>query len=144
MAEPWVIDSALREIRMVGCGRRRVLVNELGLMAMDHWRVARPTSYQRIPQDERQAFFTDLGEEAQQKLESTAITLAGEDPPQETPQERTDRLNRARLQARDQVLDQMILTCEDPSMLANEPSWEDVESEWKTLPGPQGPGPSPH
>ena len=36
-------------------------MNEFGRMAMDHWRVARPISFERIPESEREAFFQNLG-----------------------------------------------------------------------------------
>ena len=103
-------------------------MNELGRMAMDHWRVARPISYQRIPEEEREKYFTDLGEQAQEQIESLWIQLAGDDPPGETAQQKQGRLNMARLQAREQVMREMILLPEDPKAFEpDEPSWQDVE-----------------
>ncbi len=127
-------------------------MNELGRMAMDHWRVARPLSYQRIPEEEREKYFTDLGEQAQEELESLWIELAGDDRPGETAQQKQGRLNMARLQAREQVMREMILLPEDPTMFEpDEPSWEDVEeanqpadslAEWMAQEDPEGQGPS--
>ncbi len=103
-------------------------MNELGRMAMDHWRVARPISYQRIPEEEREKYFTGLGEQAQEQIESLWIQLAGDDPPGETAQQKQGRLNMARLQAREQVMREMILLPEDPKAFEpDEPSWQDVE-----------------
>lgn len=127
-------------------------MNEFGRMAQDHWRVARPISYQRIPQDEREAFFTDLGDQAQRQLETLWIALAGDDQQGESAQQKEGRLNMARLQARDQVLAEMILLPEDPSAFSpEEPSWENVEeanepadslAEWMAQEDPDGQGPS--
>ena len=39
-------------------------MNEFGRMALDHWRVARPISFELIPENERETFFQDLGEQA--------------------------------------------------------------------------------
>ena len=127
-------------------------MNELGRMAMDHWRVARPISYQRIPEEEREKYFTGLGEQAQEQIESLWIQLAGDDPPGETAQQKQGRLNMARLQAREQVMREMILLPEDPTMFEpDEPSWEDVEeanqpadslAEWMAQEDPEGQGPS--
>lgn len=128
-----------------------VQMNELGRIAMDHWRVARPISYQQIPEAEREKFFTDLGEQAQRQLESTWIALAGDDRPQESQQDKEGRLNMARLAARERVLAEMILLPEDPSAFdPEEPTWEDVEeanqptdslAEWMAQEDPNGEGP---
>ena len=126
-------------------------MNEWGRMAMDHWRVARPISFQRIPEDEREEFFADLGEQAQTQLESLWISLAGDDLPGESTREKEGRLNMARLQAREKVLAEMILLPEDPTAFSpEEPSWEDVEAdnqptdslaEWIAQEDPDGEGP---
>lgn len=126
-------------------------MNEFGKMAMDHWRVARPISFERIPENEREAFFQDLGEQAQRELESLWISLAGDDLPEESTQQKEGRLNMAELQAREKVLAEMILLPEDPSAFApEEPSWEDVEeanqptdslAEWIAQEDPEGEGP---
>lgn len=126
-------------------------MNELGRMAQDHWRVARPLSYQRIPEAEREAFFTDLGEQAQEQMESLWIALAGDDRPEETMQDKEGRLNMARLQAREKVLAEMILLPEDPTAFSpQEPTWQQVEeanqptdslAEWMAQEDPDGEGP---
>jgi hypothetical protein len=126
-------------------------MNELGRMAMDHWRVARPISFQRIPEGEREEFFADLGEQAQTQMESLWISLAGDDLPGESTQQKEGRLNMARLQARETVLAEMILLPEDPTAFSpEEPSWEDVEeanqptdslAEWIAQEDPDGEGP---
>lgn len=103
-------------------------MNEFGRMALDHWRVARPISFERIPENERETFFQDLGEQAQTQMESLWISLAGDDLPEESMQQKEGRLNMARLQAREKVLAEMILLPEDPDAFSpEEPSWEDVE-----------------
>ncbi len=126
-------------------------MNELGRIAMDHWKVARPISFQRIPEDERETFFADLGEQAQRELESTWISLAGDDRPEETMQDKEGRLAMARLAAREKVMAEMILLPEDPTAFSQEePTWEDVEetnsptdslAEWMAQEDPDGEGP---
>ena len=126
-------------------------MNELGQIAQDHWKSARPISYQKIPPHQREEFFTDLGEQAQQELENLWMALAGDDQPDETQQQKEGRLNMARLQAREKVLAEMILLPEDPTAFdPEEPSWEDVEeanqptdslAEWMAQEGPEGRGP---
>ncbi|WP_160050117.1 MULTISPECIES: hypothetical protein [unclassified Nocardiopsis] len=118
---------------------------------MDHWKVARPISFQRIPEDERETFFADLGEQAQRELESTWISLAGDDRPEETMQDKEGRLAMARLAAREKVMAEMILLPEDPTAFSQEePTWEDVEetnsptdslAEWMAQEDPDGEGP---
>ncbi|HIY43402.1 MAG TPA: hypothetical protein H9836_20080 [Candidatus Nocardiopsis merdipullorum] len=126
-------------------------MNEFGRMALDHWRVARPISFERIPENERETFFQDLGEQAQTQMESLWISLAGDDLPEESMQQKEGRLNMARLQAREKVLAEMILLPEDPDAFSpEEPSWEDVEeanqpmdslAEWIAQEDPEGEGP---
>ncbi|TQN33147.1 hypothetical protein FHX37_3146 [Haloactinospora alba] len=134
------------------------MMNEFGRMAMDHWRVGRPKSFAQIPPQERQEFFADLGRRAQEEMESLWMRLAGDDPPGETGQQKEQRLNMARMQAREKVLAEMILLEEDPAMFEpDEPTWQDVEetaqeeadqepvdsvAEWIAQEDPEGEGPS--
>ncbi len=125
-------------------------MNKFGQMAQRHWRQARPVSYGRIPESQREEFFTTLGQEAAQEVENRVIALAGQDPSGETAKEKQQRLNMARLTAEEAVLQEMILLPEEASAFEDSVSWEEVEqanqppdtmAEWMAQEDPEGQGP---
>jgi hypothetical protein len=84
-------------------------MNKYAHMAIRHWQQTDPARYQAIPESEREAFFTELGERAESEIQQLQDTLAGPDPAGETYLEKVGRLNMARLQAEEQVLGELIL-----------------------------------
>ena len=73
---------------------------------MRHWQEFDPARFQAI--EDPQEFFTTLGAEVEQEIETLAAALAGPDRVGETYLEKVGRLNMARLQAEEAVLSQLI------------------------------------
>ena len=79
-------------------------MNKYGHMAMRHWQKTDPDRYRQIPDSDREAFFSELGERAEAEIQQLEDQLAGPDPPEESYLEKVGRLNMARLQAEERVL----------------------------------------
>lgn len=88
-------------------------MNKYGRQAMSHWERTDPDRYQAIPN--KDAFFTELGEQAELRIQDLADSLAGPDRPGETYLQKVGRLNMARLAAEEQVLAEMVLIAEPRS-----------------------------
>ena len=56
-------------------------MNRYGAQAMRHWKQVDPERYQAIP--DKKAFFTALGAQAEQEIQTRADALAGPDKPEE-------------------------------------------------------------
>jgi len=84
-------------------------MNRYGDMAISHWQRTDPARFQAIPESERVAFFTELGERAESEIRALADAIAGSDRPGETYLQKVGRLNQARLDAESEVLREMIL-----------------------------------
>lgn len=82
-------------------------MNRYGRLAQQHWAATDPTAYQEIADPEK--FFQRLGEQAEQQIQDLQTTLAGPDPAGEQYLEKVGRLNMARLQAEEQILEELIL-----------------------------------
>jgi hypothetical protein len=82
-------------------------MNKYGRLAMSHWQKHDPDRYRAIP--DKQAFFTELGEQAELEIQQLEEALAGPDRPGEAYLEKVGRLNMARLAAEEQVLAELIL-----------------------------------
>ena len=79
-------------------------MNKYAHMAIRHWQTFLPDRFQAIPENEREAFFTELGEQAAAEIEELQMQLAGPDPVGEGYLEKVGRLNAARMQAEEKVL----------------------------------------
>ena len=55
-------------------------MNKYAHMAIRHWQTFLPDRFQAIPENEREAFFTELGEQAAAEIEELQMQLAGPDP----------------------------------------------------------------
>ncbi len=84
-------------------------MNKYAHMAIRHWQTFLPDRFQAIPENEREAFFTELGEQAAVEIEELQMWLAGPDPVGEGYLEKVGRLNAARMQAEEKVLAELIL-----------------------------------
>ena len=84
-------------------------MNKYAHMAIRHWQTFLPDRFQAIPENEREAFFAELGEQAAAEIEGLQQQLAGPDPKGEGYLEKVGRLNAARMQAEEKVLAELIL-----------------------------------
>jgi hypothetical protein len=82
-------------------------MNRYGRQAMDHWRQFDPARYATIANPD--AFFTRLGEEVMQEIQTRTRGLEGRDRPGETYLKKVARLNTARVTAEGEVLREMVL-----------------------------------
>ena len=82
-------------------------MNQYGEMARRHWARWLPERFAAIENPE--AFFTGLGDEAEQRITALAWELAGDDPPGEGYLDKAGRLGEARHRAEQIVLDELIL-----------------------------------
>jgi hypothetical protein len=84
-------------------------MNRYGTLAMRHWQQTDPARYEAIPEAEREAFFTSLGERVESEIQVLADRIAGADRPGETYVEKVGRLNQARFDAESEILREMVL-----------------------------------
>jgi hypothetical protein len=102
-------------------------MNRYGRQAMRHWTQFDPERVAAIANPE--AFFTTLGEEVMQEIETLARTLEGQDSPGESYLEKVARLNTARFTAEGEVLREMVLI-PSPSEDEDEEPWDEATVEW--------------
>ena len=67
-------------------------MNQYGQMARRHWARWLPERFAAI--EDLEAFFTGLGEQAEQRITALAWDLAGDDPPEEGYLDKAGRLGR--------------------------------------------------
>jgi hypothetical protein len=82
-------------------------MNRYGARAMRHWQEFDPDRFAAI--EDPQEFFTTLGAEVEQEIETLAAALAGPDRPEETYLEKVGRLNMARFNAESDILRERVL-----------------------------------
>ena len=87
-------------------------MNQYGEMARDHWARWLPARFAAI--DDPETFFSDLGNEAGERISSLAYELAGDDQPGEGYLGKAGRLGEARHRAEQIVLTEMILLEPEP------------------------------
>jgi hypothetical protein len=87
-------------------------VNQYGEMARRHWARWLPNRFAAI--EDPEAFFTDLGNRAEQKITALAWDLAGDDMTGEEYLTKAGRLGEARHRAEQIVLTEMILLPPEP------------------------------
>lgn len=81
-------------------------MNQYGMRIQEHWRRVAPTPYQQI--EDRETFFTELGEEMLTVVDQLQQTLAGPDLTGETYLEKVGRLNAARKQAEEVAWENLV------------------------------------
>ena len=94
-------------------------MNQYGEMARRHWARWLPDRYAAI--ENREEFFTSLGNQAEEKITTLAWDLAGDDPPGEEYLAKAGRLGEARHRAEQIVLGEMILLRPEPGAIENNP-----------------------
>jgi hypothetical protein len=82
-------------------------VNRYGAQAQRHWQQNFPDRIREL--EDAETFFTQLGEDVSETIETMARTLAGAQPPGEGFMQRLQRLNTARAMAESHVLREMVL-----------------------------------
>jgi hypothetical protein len=82
-------------------------MNRHGATAMRHWKRWLPAQFAAIGDPE--AFFTQLGEEIQSRIDELTFDFAGDDPPGETYLGKLGRLNMAAFLAESQALRELAL-----------------------------------
>lgn len=109
-------------------------MNHYGSQAMQHWRKWLPSRYATITDPNR--FFEDLGLQVQAQIAELTPQLAGQDPPGESYLGKVGRLNRARSQAEEIVLRDLVLLPPEPEAdpeATEEPPAADPSQEWIPL-----------
>jgi hypothetical protein len=89
------------------------MMNQYGTRARQHWQKYLPTQFQQL--DDPDSFFSNLGEQIAQRVESLAEDLAGDDPPGEGYMDKLGRLNMARRDAESQIMREMALLEPEPA-----------------------------
>ncbi|MET7778086.1 hypothetical protein ABZU94_29145 [Streptomyces mirabilis] len=87
-------------------------MNRYGEQAMTHWREHKPHEFGEL--ENREEFFTELGEEISTEIETRARDLAGEEPDGEGYLQRLQRLNSSRMTAEGEVLRERVLLDVEP------------------------------
>lgn len=87
-------------------------MNRYGLMAQQHWVRWLPVRYASI--EDPASFFSDLGSQVAERIDTLALTLAGDDQPGEGYLGKAGRLGQARRQAEEIVLAEMVLLDPEP------------------------------
>jgi hypothetical protein len=87
-------------------------MNRYGLMAQKHWAQWLPTRYATM--EDPDSFFSDLGNQVAERIDSLALQLAGDDQPGEGYLGKAGRLGQARRQAEEIVLADMVLLEPEP------------------------------
>lgn len=86
-------------------------MNEFGQMAMEHWQKYRPLEYAQMT--DRETFFRELGEEIAQRIGDRAADLQQQVPPDLTFEKRLQWMGAAQVDAKYQVLAEMLPRAED-------------------------------
>ncbi len=92
-------------------------MNYYGEMASRHWARWLPNRYAAI--EDPDSFFSDLGNQAEARIDALADELAGDDQPGEGYLGKVGRLGQARRQAEEIVLPEMILLEPEPGAEEN-------------------------
>jgi hypothetical protein len=78
-----------------------------GAIARDHWKKWLPKRYSQL--EDPDSYFSELGEQIEERVNELSQALAGDDPPGEQYLEKVGRLRMARTDAESQALQEMAL-----------------------------------
>jgi hypothetical protein len=107
-------------------------MNHYGLTAMSHWRNLHPTRYASL--DDPQAFFRDLGEQIASEVSNLAGLIANRTPAREDYLQEVARLQQARRQAEEVVMNQLVWEGDlDLSLGEARTEWASVSASWENL-----------
>lgn len=102
-------------------------MNRYGQMALERMRKFQPEVLEGI--EDRDSYFSSLGEDLAQQIETLAERIAGPDRPGESYEEKLGRLREARLTAESEILRQVgaPLEQEEPAAVwPREPAWTPI------------------
>jgi hypothetical protein len=99
-------------------------MNRYGLMAQRHWARWLPQRYATI--QDRDSFFSTLGQETARQIDELAGQLAGDDQPGEGYLAKAGRLTTARSQAEEIILPQQVLPVPEPETSQDPEQEEDL------------------
>lgn len=111
-------------------------MNKYGRLAQTHWSRWLPTRYAQIPDPE--SFFTDLGEQIQEQVSSTADAISSQQPPQTQYLARVGQLNMARLVAEEQVMGEMAYLTPEPGIEGDQETSEGLPNQPSLVMDAQG------
>ncbi len=103
-------------------------MNRYGRQAMQHWTQVDPERVAALANPE--VFFTQLGEEVMQQIDSRARALEGHDLPGESYLEKVGRLNMARFTAEGEVLRELVLIPSPDQAGEGEQTASEAMGEW--------------
>jgi len=95
--------------------------NRYAAMARRHYETHLPARMAEIPESERDSFFSTLGEQIADLVESYELALRGQDPVGEEFMTRVGRFQMARLQAEERALAEVLPA---PSAEEDDPGWD--------------------
>ena len=81
-------------------------MNQYGKHAQQTWKMIAPDEYAQIPDPE--AWFEELGRQAQERVGELTYQIAGQDPAEETYLGKVGRINAAKMQAEEIVRAEML------------------------------------
>lgn len=82
-------------------------MNQYGTRAKQHWQKYLPQQFRQLSDPD--SFFSELGDQIADRVQSLTQDLAGDDPPGEGFLQKLGRLNMARRDAESQILKEMAL-----------------------------------
>ena len=104
----------------------------LATLAEQWYQQYQPQAYAGMSPAARDLFFGTLGEQAAQEIEQVTEAVAGDDPPNETFEQKAGRLNAARAQATELVMRTTLLALLPPN-------WPDSDYPMEATPDPSMP-----
>ena len=110
-------------------------MNRYGVMAQKHWMRWLPFRYAQI--EDPDSFFSDLGIQTAERIDSLSLELAGDDQPEEGYLGKAGRLGQARHQAEEIVLADLILLEPEPGADEDQQDPENPENPEMDLPQPR-------
>lgn len=87
-------------------------MNQYGTRAKQHWQKYLPQQYSHLPDPD--SFFSELGDQIADRVQSLTQDMAGDDPPGEGFLQKLGRLNMAKRDAEWQVMQEMALLDPEP------------------------------
>lgn len=95
-------------------------MNKYGRQAMEFWRTWRPSAYQKIP--DPQTYFTNLGEEIEDRAVQVQEALISQLPAQNNYQVRLGQMNMAKMAAEEAAMKELVYLPSDSAEEEEEPS----------------------
>jgi hypothetical protein len=111
--------------------RQEKRMNQYGTRLQEHWRTVAPSGYRQI--EDKEAFFTQLGEEMLTVVDQLQQTLAGPDSPEETYLQKVGRLNAARKQAEEVAWENLVTVQPEQTEAEIRAEWAETQPSLDSL-----------